>query len=255
MSGKGGVGKTNITLNLAYALNQMAYPSLLMDCDMGLANLDVLLGITPEGNIQDALLGNSELKDVLYKLDNGLTVLPAASGVPELVELDSDQRALLLKRLEPELSSYHYVFMDLGAGITDMVQSFASMASLRIVVVTPEPTSLTDCYALIKVMQANHDIHDFMVIINQAESKKEENQTFNKLHMACARFLGIDLKLLGSVRFDPQLMEAVRRQKPLMEWSAGSPAGIDIQAIATKIQQIRLSMLDEIANRPVLLQK
>ncbi len=252
MSGKGGVGKTNITLNLAYALHQMAYPTLLMDCDMGLANLDVLLGITPEGNIQDALLGNSKLEEVLHTIDGGLTVLPAASGVPELVELDEDQRALLIKRLNPILTNYHYVFMDLGAGITDMVQSFAAMAALRIVVVTPEPTSLTDSYALIKVLHANHGLRDFMVIVNQVESKKEESQTFERLHMACKRFLGIDPVLLGSVRFDPQLMEAVRRQEPLMGWAKGSPAGVDIQALATKIQKIRLSMLNTIAEKSVL---
>ncbi len=252
MSGKGGVGKTNITLNLAYALHQMSYPTMLMDCDMGLANLDVLLNITPEGNIQDALLGNSELKDVLHPLKDGLDILPAASGVPELVELDSDQRGLLLKRLEPMLEKYQYVFLDLGAGITDMVQSFATMAALRIVVVTPEPTSLTDSYALMKVLHGNHNVRDFMVIVNQVESKKEEKQTFERLSTACQKFLGIEPILLGSVRNDNKLVEAVLRQDPLMNWAPGSDAGVDIQSLATKIQKIRLSMLDVLEKRTIL---
>ncbi len=252
MSGKGGVGKTNITLNLAYALHQLSYPTMLMDCDMGLANLDVLLNITPEGNIQDALLGNAELKDVLFSLKEKLDILPAASGVPELVELDGDQRKLLFKRLEPILQNYQYVFMDLGAGITDMVQSFATMAALRIVVVTPEPTSLTDSYALMKVLHGNHNVRDFMVIVNQVESKKEETQTFERLFNACQRFLGIEPVLLGSVRNDNQLVEAVLRQDPLMNWAPGSNAGVDIQSLATKIQKIRLSMLDVLEKRTIL---
>ncbi len=252
MSGKGGVGKTNITLNLALALHQLSYPSLLMDCDMGLANLDVLLNITPEGNIQDALMGNASMQDILYTLNDGLDILPAASGVPELVELDNDQRDLLLKRLDPLLGKYHYVFMDLGAGITDMVQSFAAMAALRIIVATPEPTSLTDGYALMKVLHTNHNVRDFMVIINQVENKKEEKQTFERLATACQRFLGFEPVLLGSVRSDDKLVEAVLRQDPLMNWSAGSPAGVDIQNLAKKIQKIRLSMLSMLEKRDVL---
>ncbi len=256
MSGKGGVGKTNITLNVAYALHKMAFPTLLMDCDMGLANLDVLLGITPDGNIQDALLGDVDIKDVLYSLETGeaggLDILPAASGVPDLVELDGDQRALLLKRLNPVLGKYHYVFMDLGAGITDMVQSFAVMAALRIVVVTPEPTALTDSYALIKILYTNYGVRDFMVVVNQIESKRDEKQTFEKLRTACQRFLGIEPILLGSVRNDGQLMEAVRRQDPLMRWASGSPAGVDLENIAKNIQKIRLSMLDVLGGRSVL---
>ncbi len=252
MSGKGGVGKTNITLNLAYALHQMSYPTMLLDCDMGLANLDVLLNITPEGNLQDALLGNASMQDILYSLKEGLDILPAASGVPELVELDDDQRELLFKRLEPLLGKYHYVFMDLGAGITDMVQSFAAMAALRIIVVTPEPTSLTDSYALMKVLHSNHNVRDFMVIVNQIENKKEEKQTFDRLATACQRFMGIEPVLLGSVRSDNKLVEAVLRQDPLMNWAAGSNAGVDIQNLAKKLQKIRLSMLDILGKRSVL---
>ena len=150
LSGKGGVGKTNMSLNIACALHQQGFKTLLMDCDLGLANLDVLLGITPEGNLQTALLGEADVSDVLCQIDGeDFAVLPAASGVPELTELQPDERDLLLSRLEPVLHKYDFVFMDIGAGISGTVQTFAAMASVRIVVITPEPTSLTDSYALI----------------------------------------------------------------------------------------------------------
>ena len=253
MSGKGGVGKTNISLNLAYALYQQGYSCMLMDCDMGLANLDVLLGITPEGNIQDALLGNAEMEEVLFKVEpKGFDVLPAASGVPELVELDRDALTVLLNRLNPVLQNYDYIFMDLGAGITEMVQSFAAMAALRVLVVTPEPTSLTDSYALIKVLASRFGIRDYMVLVNQVENKKEETQTFERLRAACQRFLGIEPQLLGSVRTDPKIVDAVRRQEPLMRWAAGSPAGVDLQGIAGRMQKIRMNMLNSLELRTTL---
>lgn len=253
LSGKGGVGKTNIALNLAYALFQQKYSNLLVDCDLGLANLDVLLGITPEGNIQEALLGNTTMQDIIHPIEvSGFDILPAASGVPELINLDSDMRKLLLLKLEPVLANYDYVFMDLGAGIDTVVQSFAAMAALRIVIITPEPTSLTDSYALIKVLSSRHNIRDFMVIVNQIESKREEETAFFRLHGACKHFLGIEPMLLGSVRSDKKLIDAVRHQEPLLKRSPGSKAGQDIQNIAIRIQRIRLSMLDWLATRPVL---
>lgn len=252
MSGKGGVGKTNISLNLACALHQMAFSNLLMDCDMGLANLDVLLGISPEGTMQDVLLGNAKVEDIIYTIDKRFDILPAASGVPELIDMDDDMRSLLLQRLETVLGSYDFMFMDLGAGINDVVQSFGAMAALRVVIITPEPTSLTDSYALIKVLSSRHNIRDFMVLVNQVDNKKEEEMAFSRLSGACQHFLNIEPVLLGSVRNDPKLTEAVRRQVPLLKWAPGSPAGQDLQAIAGRLQRIRLNMLDWLAPRPVL---
>ncbi|MDO5483434.1 MAG: MinD/ParA family protein, partial [Desulfovibrionaceae bacterium] len=193
LSGKGGVGKTNISLNLAYALYQKGINSLLMDCDMGLANLDVLLGLTPEGNMQDALMGESRLEDVLFSIEEGgLDVLPAASGVPEMNDLRPELREILLARLKPILGRYDYIFMDLGAGISETVQTFAALAAMRIIIVTPEPTSLTDGYALVKVLNSRFGMRNFMILVNQAESDKEAQGAFDKLHGACRRFLNLE---------------------------------------------------------------
>lgn len=253
LSGKGGVGKTNLTLNLACALHDVHFKALLMDCDLGLANLDVLLGITPEGNLQTALLGEANIDDVLYRVDaDGLDVLPAASGVPELTELQPEMRELLLSRLEPVLHHYDYVFMDLGAGISGTVQTFAALAAVRVIVITPEPTSLTDSYALIKVLNSRYGLRDFMVLVNQVTSTAEANAAFEKLQGACRHFLHLDPMLLGHVRNDKKLSDAVCRQQPLMTYAPTAPAAQDIRTLANRLQQIRLSMLEWLESRPVL---
>lgn len=253
MSGKGGVGKTNLSLNLACGLYQAGYTALLMDCDLGLANLDVLLGIIPEGNLQHALMGQMPLSKVLYPVEpRGFDVLPAASGVPELVDLSPEMRHELLQKLEPVFSGYDYVFMDLGAGISDTVQSFAAMAAMRLVVITPEPTSLTDSYAFMKVLSTRHDMKDFMVVVNQAGSAREAQAAFDKLKGACSHFLKFEPVFLGHVRTDAKLTEAVCRQQPLMRYAPGCPAAQDMEKIAARLQKYRLNMLDQLAQRPVL---
>lgn len=253
LSGKGGVGKTNLALNLAFSLFQNGFKSLLMDCDMGLANLDVLLGITPEGNLQDVLLGEAKIEDVLHPIQpSGLDVLPAASGVPELNDLSPDKRDLLLSRLSPLLNKYDYIFMDIGAGISDTVQTFANMAAMRIIVITPEPTSLTDSYALIKVLNKRFGLQDFRVVVNEVTSNNEATRAYEKLAGACKHFLNIDLKRLGAIRMDKKISEAVCKQQPLMSYAPGSPAAQDIQSIAFKLQNARMNMLDWLATNDVL---
>ncbi|MGE4298811.1 MAG: MinD/ParA family protein [Desulfovibrionaceae bacterium] len=253
MSGKGGVGKTNIALNLGFCLFKGQHPLLLMDCDLGLANLDVLLGIAPEKNLQDVLDADMDPNDVAVTLEKGgFDFLPAASGVPELVDMDADLRSLLLRKLHPIFRRYNYLFLDLGAGINPTVLSFAAMSRIRVIVVTPEPTSLTDGYALIKVLATQHNVTDFQIIVNQVESKSEEKQTFDTLRAACQRFLNIDVELLGGIRHDKTVHEAVRRQTPLMKMAPNSPAGKDIFAIAQKLHHLRASMLERIADEPIL---
>lgn len=253
LSGKGGVGKTNLTLNLAFSLFQSGFKTLLIDCDMGLANLDVLLGITPEGNLQDVLLGEAQIESVLHHVKpSGLDVLPAASGVPELNDLNPDMRDLLVSRLSPLLGNYDFIFMDIGAGISDTVQTFAGMAAMRIVLITPEPTSLTDSYALIKVLNKRFGLTEFRIVVNEVLSAKEAQNAYDKLAGACKHFLDVDLKLLGHVRMDKKIPEAVCRQQPLMTYAPGSPAAQDIQTIAGRLQNARLNMLDWLGQHEVL---
>lgn len=254
MSGKGGVGKTNLSLNISYALNAGGNSILLMDCDLGLANLDVLLGISPENNLQDLFTSGTAPEDVIIPIEHGrkLDMLPAASGVPELVEMDEDMQIMLFKKLTDLVGKYQFLILDLGAGINNTVMSFASMTQIRIVVVTPEPTSLTDSYALIKVLATQHGVKDFYVVVNQASSQKEAKETFDRLNLACQKFLEIHLKNIGFVRYDPNVVEAVRKQKPFIKFAPKSNASRDIMNIAAKIQKIRMDNMGKLAERAIM---
>ncbi|GFM35396.1 MinD/ParA family protein [Desulfovibrio psychrotolerans] len=251
LSGKGGVGKSNIALNLGYCMFRGGFPLLLMDCDLGLANLDVLLGVTPEYDMQKLLDTDMDPALIAVQVEpGGFDFLPAASGVPELVEMDADLREMLFRKLSPLFSRYDYLFMDLGAGINPTVLEFASMAHVRLVIVTPEPTSLTDSYALIKVLATQHGVRDFHIIVNQVEDRHEEEVTFKRLAAACDKFLGITPVLLGGIRADKMVPESVRRQKPLLKMAPSSPAAHDLFALAVKLQRLRTSMQAVISAGP-----
>ena len=205
LSGKGGVGKTNLALNLAYALYKANHKMLVMDFDVGLANVDVLLGVSPEKNLQDLLKPGVMPADVVAQVEpGGFDFLPAASGVPELLELDEDMRHSVFTKLNTVLGEYDYIIFDLGAGIGKTVLSLASMTRMRILVVTPEPTSLTDGYAVIKVLKNQHNIKDFQVVVNQATNAKEAQTTFDRLHGACKRFSRFGHRLHGRRSHGPQ---------------------------------------------------
>jgi flagellar biosynthesis protein FlhG len=161
-------------------------------------------------------------------------------------------RDSLLRRLEPELERYSMVLLDLGAGIHSTVQSFAAMAAVRLLVMSPEPTSLTDSYALMKVLNSRLGIKDFLVVINEVENNKEETAAFQRLSMACERFLGFSPVLLGSVRTDLKMHEAVRKQTPLLKLYPHSPASQDILALAQRLLKIRSTMIKSLQSQPVL---
>ncbi len=252
MSGKGGVGKTNIVLNLGYALHNAGKTAMLMDCDLGLANLDVLLGISPDRTLHDLLQTGVDAEDVLVSIEEGFDMLPATSGVPELVEMDEDMQDILFRKLVNLAGEYDYLMLDLGAGISHTVLSFAALTQLRIVVVTPEPTSLTDSYAVIKVLTTQHNVKDFLILVNQATSAAEAKQTFERLAAACKNFLNIDVRNLGFIHQDATLVDSVRHQTPLMKFAPNAKASKDINMLAQRIMRYKEDNKERIAGRPIL---
>ena len=240
LSGKGGVGKTSMALNLAFGLYEMNQNTLLVDCDLGLANLDVMLGISPEKSFHDILNLSSSIEESICKLEKkGLDLIPAASGVTDIMVLDEDRQRMVVEKMNKSVGKYNYLIMDLGAGMSPTVLSFARMTHRRIVVITPEPTSLTDAYALIKVLYTRHDIKDFQILVNMAESEDEAVAGYERLRAACERFLDLPIEYIGFARRDPVVPESVRRQKAFVRNAPDSPVSRDIRRILENLIKLR----------------
>lgn len=231
-SGKGGVGKTNVTINLAYALASLGRKVFILDADLGLANIDVLLNISPPYNIEHVLSGEKNINDIIVQGPAGIRILPASSGLSELAELNRDEQVNLFRKLGEIDQNMDYLLVDTGAGIASNVLRFNATADEIILIVTPEPTSMTDAYSVIKILATKYHVRKFNLITNAVESPKEAKAVFERLHKVVHDFLQIKLHYLGFVLKDPMLTKAVRMQKPLLEVYPKSAAGKCFTALA-----------------------
>ena len=216
-SGKGGVGKTNVTANLAVALAHLGRRVMVLDADLGLGNLDVLLGLTPKFSLAHVLSGQRRLREVLVPGPGGITVLPAGSGFQDLTALSDHQIRELQSEMDELQEQTDILLIDTGAGIGRNVTSFATMAQDIIVVAAPEPTSLTDAYALMKVLSTQYGERRFRLLVSMTRSPTDGRDVYRKLSLVAERFLHISMDFLGSIPFDPRLAEAVCQQRPLVE--------------------------------------
>ena len=236
-SGKGGVGKTNLAVNLACCLAKANKRVLLLDADLGLANVDVIMGITPPYNLFHLFHEGVSLKDILFSTDYGFKILPAASGLSDMVALDPGQKSSLLEAMDGLEEGLDYLIVDTGAGISENVLYFNLAAQQRIIVLTPEPTSLTDAYALIKVLRQNHQVTHFKILVNMAQDKKAAQDVYTRLYRACDHFLtGVSLDYIGHIPRDPFVRESVLQQKPFSVCSPSAPASLALHNVAEAIQ-------------------
>ncbi|MFW6415692.1 MAG: MinD/ParA family protein [Thermodesulfobacteriota bacterium] len=235
-SGKGGVGKTNISVNLACSLSRMGYNTVLLDADLGLGNVDVLLGLAPKYNLFHLFFKQVELDKILLETRYDFRILPAASGVSEMLTLSSGQKLELLEAMDVLEDEVDFFLVDTGAGINENVLYFNMAVQNRIIVVTPEPTSLTDAYALIKVLHVQHGVDHFKVLVNFARDSKEAKQVFSKLYAACDYFLNeVSLDWLGFIPQDDAVPSAVIQQVPFCESAPDSLAAKNISSITENI--------------------
>jgi len=235
-SGKGGVGKTSITANLAVAFQKFNQKVLILDADLGLANMDIMLGINPRYTISDVLSGEKSLEDVIVPTPSGFKLLPAASGLEELTELDEHQKRFLLNELDALHEEFDIILIDTSAGISSNVMYFNFAAMERLVVLTNEPTSLTDAYALIKVLTTKYNQKRFKVLINLVHDGNEADRIFRSLSIAVDKYLqSPSLDYLGWIPYDKMLPKAIRKQKPLINTNPNTPASKSILTLAEKI--------------------
>jgi flagellar biosynthesis protein FlhG len=232
--GKGGVGKTNVTLNTAISLAQQGKRVMVLDADLGLANVDVLLGLRVEKNLSHVLSGECTLDEVLVEGPYGIKIAPASSGSQSMTELTPTEHAGLIRAFSELQSQIDVLIVDTAAGISDMVLSFSKASQDIIMVVCDEPTSLTDAYALIKILNKEHGIFRFKIVANMVRSMREGDELFSKLTKVTNRFLDVALELVAVIPFDENVRKSVRKQKAIVEAFPTSPAALAIRRLAKK---------------------
>jgi len=236
-SGKGGVGKTNVSVNLAISLANAGQKTLILDADLGLANIDVMLGLQPKNTLHDVFGGSKKLSDIVIDGPAGIKIIPASSGIQKMSELSTAQHAGLIQAFSEYEDDIDVLIIDTAAGISDNVVTFSRAAQDVIIVVCDEPASITDAYALIKLLNRDYGIYRFHILANMVQSAQEGRSVYEKLSKVSNRFLDVALDYSGFVPYDEFLKKAVKRQRAVVEAYPRSKASISFKNLADRTQK------------------
>jgi flagellar biosynthesis protein FlhG len=234
-SGKGGVGKTNLAANLAVALGRQGLRVCVLDADLGLANLDVIFGLAPRLSLLHVLRGERRLPEIVVDGPAGVLVIPAASGFEELTALGASERIRLLDEVDALDLGLDMLLVDTAAGISGNVLYFTAAAAEALVVITPEPTALTDAYALMKVLATRYGRREFLVAVNMAAGAADAEAAFARLARVAERFLAVRLEYQGYVPHDDAVPRAVRNQVPVVLAAPSAPASLALAQLAQRL--------------------
>lgn len=236
-SGKGGVGKTNIAVNLAVSTAAQGRSVILFDADLGLANIDIALGLKPKYDIRHVISGERTLEEILVEGPKGVRIVPASSGVDSMTSLSSQQQAGLIRAFSELSFPVDTMIVDTGAGIDLSVQAFSSACQMVIVVICDEPTSITDAYALIKVLNKKCGVKKFELLSNMVESEVHGRQLYSKVSRVADRFLDVNLGYLGAVPMDDHLRRSVQQQGPVVQLYPRSRSAQALAQLARNIDE------------------
>ncbi len=234
-SGKGGVGKTAVVANIATAMAKIGKKVLILDADLGLANIDVVFGIAPRYNLNHFFSGEHDLSSILVDGPHGIKILPAGSGVQNFTRLTSSQKLKLLDGLDQMHNDFDYVLIDTEAGISENVTYFNTAAQEILVVTTPDPTAITDAYALMKLLSTQYHEKRFNLVVNQIQHENEALDVYRKLTMVSGRYLDISIDFLGSIPADRQMTEAIRKQRVIVDLYPSSKISAAFENLAATI--------------------
>jgi flagellar biosynthesis protein FlhG len=236
-SGKGGVGKSNFTLNFALQLQTRGYQVLVFDADVGLANIDVLMGASPTYNLYHLLKREQSIQDIIYQGYNNLQFIAGGSGFNDLLSLSQEELDYFTDQVQLLNGTYDFILFDTGAGLTKESLAFITAAEQTIVVTTPEPTSITDAYATIKIVHSIEPSMPFQLVVNRVQNKKEGQQTADKIRVVANRFLQLDIPTLGFLHEDLNVSNAVKKQVPFSILFPNSAITRDLKEVVSRFEQ------------------